>query len=56
MPAAAKIAGHALFACAFFFCLQYFLLSQTLETSVIWAIAGGAAAALLAWLQHRRGG
>ena len=56
MPAAAKIAGHALLAGAFFFCLQYFLLSQTVETSVIWAIAGGAGAALLAWLQHRRGG
>jgi len=26
------------------------------ETSVIWAMAGGGGAALLAWLQHRRGG
>jgi hypothetical protein len=41
---------------AFFFCLQQFVLSQSLETSVIWAIAGGGGAALLAWLQHRRGG
>jgi hypothetical protein len=56
VPAAIKIAGHALFACAFFFCLQYFLLNQTLEDSVIWALAGGAGAALLAWLQFRRGG
>jgi hypothetical protein len=56
LPAAAKIAGHALLAGVFFFFLQYFLLSQTVETSVIWAIAAAAGAALLAWLQHRRSG
>jgi hypothetical protein len=53
---APKIAGHSLLAGAFFFCLQQFVLGQSLETSVIWAIAGGGGAALLAWLQHRRGG
>ena len=41
---------------AFFFCLQKFVLGESLETSVIWAIAGGGGAGLLAWLQHRRGG
>jgi hypothetical protein len=55
LNAAFRIAGHALMASAFFFSLQYFLLSQTLDTSVVWAAGGGAAAALLAWLQQRRG-
>ena len=50
-----RIAGHAIVAGAFFYCLQRFLLGQTNETSVIWALAGGAAAALLAWIQYRRG-
>jgi hypothetical protein len=51
-----KIAGHALVASAFFFCLQWLVLGQSLKTGAIWAIAGGGGAALLAWLQHRRGG
>jgi hypothetical protein len=42
-------------ASAFFFGLQYFLLSQTFDTSVVWAAGGGGAAALLAWFQQRRG-
>jgi hypothetical protein len=53
---APRIAGHALLACAFFFCLQYLVLAQPIDTSVIWAIAGGGGAALLAWLQQRRNG
>ena len=56
MQAAPRIAGHALAASAFFFCFQYFGFAQTLETSLIWAIMGGAAAGFLAWLQQRRGG
>ena len=55
MGGAAKIAGHALLASVFFFCLQRYFLSETFETSVIWAIAGGGGAALLAWMQQRRG-
>lgn len=43
-------------ASAFFFCLQYFVLGESRETSVVWGVMGGAAAALLAWLQQRRGG
>ncbi len=39
----------------FFFFLQSFVLSESRETSFVWGIAGGAAAALLAWLQQRRG-
>jgi hypothetical protein len=56
LNAAPKIAGHVLLASAFFFCLQKFVLGESLETSIIWAIAGGGGAGLLAWLQHRRGG
>jgi hypothetical protein len=55
LNAAPKIAGHALLASAFFFSLQKFVLGETLATSIIWAIAGGGGAGLLAWLQHRRG-
>jgi hypothetical protein len=50
LDAAFKIAGHVFLASAFFFCLQWFVLGESLETSVIWAIAGGGGAALLAWL------
>ena len=41
---------------AFFFCLQTFVLGESQETSVIWAVVGGGGAGLLAWLQHRGGG
>jgi len=41
---------------AFFFCLQYFVLGENREASLVWALAGGAAAAILAWMQQRRGG
>jgi hypothetical protein len=56
LRAAPRIAGHVLFAGAFFYVLQRFVLDQSHETGVIWAVAGGGGAALLAWLQHRRGG
>ena len=55
MHAAPKIAGHALIASVFFYCLQRYVLGESLEISVIWAMAGGGGAALLAWLQQRRG-
>jgi hypothetical protein len=50
------MAAHALAAGAFFFVFQYLMMGQPIDTSVIWGLAGGAAAALLAWMQHRRGG
>jgi hypothetical protein len=56
LRAAPRIAGHVLVAGAFFYVLQRFVLDQSHETGVIWAVAGGGGAALLAWLQHRRGG
>jgi len=49
------MAAHALAASVFFFCFQYFLMGQSTVDSTIWGGAGGAAAALLAWMQHRRG-
>jgi hypothetical protein len=56
LNAAPKIAGHALLAGAFFFCLQKFVLGESLEPSILWGIGGACGAALLAWVQHRRGG
>ncbi len=56
LSAVTKVVGHVLVASACFFCLQLFVLGQSFETSVIWAIAGGGGAALLSWLQQRRGG
>jgi hypothetical protein len=43
-------------ASAFFFGLQHFILGEGLQTSVIWGLASGCAAAFLAWMQNRRGG
>jgi hypothetical protein len=51
---ALRIAGHAVVAGVFFFCLQRFALGETLENSAIWGIAGAGGAALLAWMQQRR--
>jgi hypothetical protein len=48
VDAAPRIVGHALMAGAFFFCLQKFALGESLATSVIWALAGAAGAAVLA--------
>jgi len=41
-------------AAAFFFVLQKFLMKADTETSFVWALAGGAGAAWLAWHQARR--
>ena len=54
MRAIPMIAGHALIASAFFFCLQRFVLGESLRTVAIWPIAGGGGSALLAWLRQRR--
>ncbi len=56
MNATLMMAGHALLAGIFFFCLQRFVLGQSLESSLIWGLAGAAGAATLAWMQQRRGG
>jgi hypothetical protein len=48
------IALHSAGGAAFGFVLQYFALSATLETSVLWAVAFGVAAAGLAWHQSKR--
>lgn len=45
---------HAALAAAFFFVLQKFLMKADTETSFVWALAGGLAAAWLAWHQSRR--
>ncbi len=45
---------HALAAGAFVFFLQWLVLGQTIERSVLWAIALGVAAAGLAWHQSNR--
>jgi len=55
MSIATKMIGHALVAGVFFFCLQRFLMGETFDSSMIWAIAGSFAAAVLAWMQHQRG-
>lgn len=45
---------HAVAAAAFIFVLQFYGLKQSLETAVLWAIALGAGAAVLAWRQTQR--
>ena len=55
MPAPARGAMHIVVAAATFFCFQHFILVASLQTSLIWALAGGLGAAYLAWSQHRRG-
>jgi hypothetical protein len=56
LRAAPRIVGHAIVAAVFFFGLQRYVLGENLEISLIWTIAGGCGAAVLAWLQHRREG
>ena len=48
------IAGHAIVAAVFFFVLQRFVMAASLETSLVWAIAGAGGAAFLAWHQASR--
>ncbi len=46
---------HALMAGLFFFILQYWVMSETLGVSLVWAVAAAAGAAGLAYAQSRRG-
>jgi hypothetical protein len=48
------IALHSAGGAVFGFVLQYFALSASLETSILWAVAFGAGAAGLAWHQSKR--
>ncbi len=45
------MAFNAVLAGAFFFILQRFGLQASVETSLVWAGAGAAAAAMVAWKQ-----
>ncbi len=46
---------HCVAAAALFFLFQRYALGASVETSGLWAIAGGIGAAALAWSQNRRG-
>lgn len=48
------IALHAVAAAAFFFVLQRYAMSASLETSLIWALAFGGCAAGFAYMQSNR--
>lgn len=50
-----RMAQHAAMAGVFFFVLQHFVLKESVETSLLWAAFFAAAAAILAWVQSRRG-
>ena len=54
MPRPIYILVHAAAAAAFVFLLQTFGLKQSFETSALWAIGFGIAAAGLAWHQTNR--
>ena len=49
-----SVGFHAALAAGFFFVLQKFLMKADTETSFVWALAGGLAAAWFAW--HRSKG
>jgi hypothetical protein len=48
------IALHAAIAAAFFFLLQRYALSASLESSLLWAVTFGGCAAGLAYMQSNR--
>ena len=48
------IALHAAMAGAFFFLLQRYVFSASLDTSLLWALAFGGCAAVLAYMQSNR--
>ena len=48
------IVGHAISAAALFYGFQRVVLAASHEISLIWSIAGGIGAAVLAWSQSRR--
>ncbi len=48
------IAMHAVGAAAFIFVLNYFVLKTEMQSTLIWVVGFGAAAAFLAWQQTKR--
>ena len=50
-----RMLAHALAAAAIFYAFQRYALGATLETSLLWSVAGAAGAAFVAWSQHHRG-
>ncbi len=46
---------HASAAAVIFFAFQRYALDATLQTCVLWSVAGAIGAAFLVWSQHRRG-
>lgn len=46
-----RLVLHVAMAAAFFFSLQRFMMKESLEISLLWALIGGAGAAWLAWRQ-----
>ena len=51
----ARMAFHAALAGVVFFALNWFALSQPLDTSLLWGAVAAPFAAYLAWTQRRRG-
>lgn len=49
-----RILFHAAGAGAFFFVLQRYVLKESLESSLLWAVALAIGAGFLAWSQQRR--
>ena len=55
MSATARIVLHAIAAAVIFFLFQHFALASSLQTSLLWGIAGALGAAYLAWSHEQRG-
>ena len=49
-----QMAFHAALAGTFFFCLNRFVLAQTIETALTWGVIAAPFAAYLAYSQSRR--
>lgn len=49
-----RMIAHAAAAAILFFLFQRFALGASVESSALWAVAGGIGAAVLAWSQERR--
>jgi hypothetical protein len=55
MSAPVHTAVHVVIAAVFFFVLQHYFIGETLQLSLVWAIAGGIGAGFLAHIQSNRG-
>lgn len=55
MPAMARILLHSIAAAVLFFLFQRFALASSLQTSLLWGVAGAIGAAYLAWSHENRG-